>query len=104
MKEKQQIINSQQKQKIPKILNFAQLCHTSKDNKTINKTASRERERERESYTEATSGGEIKEGSGNFSSIIPTITSESGTHLSSNFATGTFPSGLISKNLIPIPK
>lgn len=59
------------------------------------------------SYTEETSGGADKEGFGYFSSIIPTITSESAIHLSSNFITGTFPSGFTSKNLkqtITIPK
>lgn len=51
-----------------------------------------------EHYTEANSGGVARGGSGYFSRI-PTITSESGTHLSSNFTTGTFPSGFTSKNL-----
>ena len=50
-------------------------------------------------YTEANSGGVAREGCGYFSSRIPTITSESDTHLPSNLATGTFPSGFASKNL-----
>lgn len=70
--------------------------------------ANRQRKKIREfpeHYTEANSGGLVREGSGYFSSIILTITSESATHLSSNFTTGTFPSGLISKNLLqPIMK
>ena len=52
-----------------------------------------------ESYTEANSGGVIREGSGYFSSSIPTITSESATHLPSKRTTGTFPSGFTPKNL-----
>lgn len=56
-------------------------------------------EREREAYTEATSGGGDRGGSGYFSSMRPTMTSESGIHLSSNLITGTFPSGFSSKNL-----
>lgn len=53
----------------------------------------------RKSYTDETSGGAEREGLGYFSSKIPTITSESEIHLSSNFITGTFPSGFTSKNL-----
>lgn len=70
--------------------------------------ANRQRKKIREfseHYREANSGGVVREGSGYFSSTILTITSESATHLSSNFTTGTFPSGLISKNLLqPIMK
>jgi len=51
------------------------------------------------SYTEENWAGETREGSGYLSSRIPTITSESGTHLPSNLTTGTFPSGFTSKNL-----
>lgn len=54
----------------------------------------------KKSYTEETSGGVTREGLGNFSSKTPTITSESEIHLSSSiFISGTFPSGLMSKNL-----
>lgn len=51
------------------------------------------------SYTEANSGGVTNEGFGYFSSSSCVMTSESATHLPSIFATGTFPSGLISRNL-----
>lgn len=51
-------------------------------------------------YTEEYSGGVTKDGSGYFSSMILVITSESAIHFPSpSFYTGTFPSGLISKNL-----
>lgn len=58
---------------------------------------------ERKSYTDETSAGAEREGLGYFSSKIPTITSESEIHLSSNFISGTFPSGFTSKNLQKIP-
>lgn len=50
-------------------------------------------------YTEAFSGGVVSGGSGNFSSSACVMTSESGTHFSSSFISGTLPSGLIFKNL-----
>lgn len=50
-------------------------------------------------YAEENWGGVTKDGSGYFSSRIPTITSESETHFPLNLTTGTFPSGLTSKNL-----
>lgn len=52
-------------------------------------------EREREAYTEATSGGGDRGGSGYFSSMRPTMTSESGIHLSSNLIKGTLPLSLL---------
>lgn len=55
-----------------------------------------------EDYTEAKSAGVVRSSSGYFSSRIPTMTSESATHLSSILMTGTFPSGLMSKNLSTI--
>lgn len=58
-----------------------------------------EKHQKQEDYTEENSGGVASEGSGYFSSRIPTITSESATHLSSILIRGTFPSGLTSKNL-----
>jgi len=51
----------------------------------------------------ANSGGVAREVSGYFSSSIPTITSESGTHFPSKSTTGTFPPGFTLKNL-PITK
>lgn len=57
------------------------------------------KEIEHKAYTEAFSGGVPSGGSGNFSSNDCVITSESGTHFSSNFITGTVPSGLIFRNL-----
>lgn len=60
---------------------------------------SKKKKRKKKAYTEENSGGVTREGSGYFSSRIPTMTSESGTHLPSNFANGTFPSGLTSNNL-----
>lgn len=53
----------------------------------------------RNSYTEAFSGGTAKGGSGYFSSSAWEITSESAIHFSSSLINGTFPSGLIFKNL-----
>ena len=50
-------------------------------------------------YTEDFSGGVDNGGSGNFSSTVFVITSESAIHLSSSFTIGTFPSGLILRNL-----
>lgn len=50
-------------------------------------------------YTEAFSGGIANGGSGNFSSNACVITSESETQFSSNFITGTLPSGFSFKNL-----
>jgi len=65
-----------------------------------NKCIIRPKKRRRNAYTEAFSGGVARGGSGYFSSKACVITSESGTHFSSNFTTGTLPSGLIFKNLI----
>lgn len=48
---------------------------------------------------EAFSGGVNNGGSGNFSSTVCVITSESAIHLSSSFTIGTLPSGLILRNL-----
>lgn len=50
-------------------------------------------------YTVAFSGGVTNGGVGYFSSNVWVITSESGTHFSSNFMTGTLPSGLTLRNL-----
>lgn len=58
----------------------------------------------KKTYTEANSGGAMREGFGYFSSIIPTMTSESGIHLSPKLITGTFPSGFTSKNLKSQPE
>lgn len=52
------------------------------------------------SYTEAFSGGTAKGGSGYFSSSACVITSESAIHFSSSLIKGTFPCGLIFKNLV----
>lgn len=52
-----------------------------------------------EEYAVAFSGGVTSGGLGYFSSNVCVITSESGTHFSSNFITGTLPSGLILRNL-----
>lgn len=59
----------------------------------------RPRKEKRNAYTEAFSGGVARGGSGYLSSKACVITSESGTHFSSNFTTGTLPSGVIFKNL-----
>lgn len=48
-----------------------------------------------EAYTVDFSGGVTNGGLGYFSSNVCVIISESGTHFSSNFITGTLPSGLI---------
>lgn len=62
------------------------------------------REREIKTYTDEYSSGVTREGFGYFSSMIWVMTSESGTHLSSlHLNTGTFPSGLIAKNLTSPP-
>lgn len=50
-------------------------------------------------YTVVFSGGVVSGGLGYFSSGVCVITSESATHFSSNFITGTLPSALIFKNL-----
>lgn len=60
---------------------------------------SEKRTKKRNAYTEAFSGGVARGGSGYLSSKACVMTSESGTHFSSNFTTGTFPSALIFKNL-----
>lgn len=61
--------------------------------------ARRDKEGKTEHYMEENSGGLVMEVSGYLSSRIPTITSESDTHLSSILIKGTFPSGFMSKNL-----
>lgn len=63
------------------------------------KNMRKKKRRENGSYTDETSAGGDKEGFGYFSSRIPTITSESAIHLSTNLITGTFPSGFASRNL-----